>query len=95
MVGFLAFFFPRIALLLVFFFSDYLQRAYDTLLWPLAGFIFLPLTTLAYAWAHNSNDGSISGIYLAVIVVAVLIDLGILGGNASHPTARKVYSRSN
>ena len=35
--------FPRIALLLLFFFSTYLERAYHGLLLPLLGFIFLPL----------------------------------------------------
>lgn len=71
--------FPRVVLLLVFFTSNYLQRAYSSLLWPLVGFFILPLTTLAYAWAKNSH-GSIEGIYLIGVLVAVLIDLGLLGG---------------
>jgi hypothetical protein len=41
--------FPRLALVLLFLFSNYLQRAYHGLLLPLVGFLFLPLTTLAYA----------------------------------------------
>jgi len=41
--------FPRIALVLLFFFSNYLQRAYHGLILPILGFIFLPLTTLVYA----------------------------------------------
>lgn len=77
----LALAFPRMVLVLVWLFSDYLGRAYDSMLWPLAGFIFLPLTTLAYAFAMNSNAGSVSGFYLVVVVLAVLIDLGMLGGS--------------
>ena len=77
-VGCLALFFPRIAIILVWLFSDYLGTAYQTVLWPLLGFIFLPLTTLAYAFAINAN-GSVSGIYLVIVVVAVLFDLGLLG----------------
>jgi len=42
----------------------------------------MPLTTLAYAWAINSR-GSVEGMYLVVVVVAVLIDLGLVGGSAS------------
>lgn len=68
-------------IVLVWLFSDYLGRAYETLLWPLLGFFFLPLTTLAYAFAMNSNAGSVSGFYLVIVVVAVLIDLGMLGGS--------------
>ena len=74
---------PRVVLILVFLFSDYLARAYETALWPLLGFFFLPLTTLAYAFAMNSNNGQVNGVYLALIVVAVLIDLGSLGGGDS------------
>ena len=76
--------FPLLVLFLVFFFSDYLSRAYQTMLWPLLGFFFMPLTTLAYAWAINSG-GSVQGLYLVVVVLAVLMDLGLLGsGEASR-----------
>ena len=81
-VGCLALLAPRFVIVLVVLFSDYLGRAYETTLWPLVGFLFLPLTTLAYAWAINSR-GSVDGIYLVVVVVAVLIDLGMFGGSAS------------
>jgi hypothetical protein len=64
-------------------FSDYIGRAYETRLWPLLGFFFMPLTTLAYAWAINSH-GSVDGGYLVVVVVAALIDWGIIGGSARN-----------
>jgi len=72
---------PRIAILLVVVFSDYIGTAYETNLAPLLGFFFLPTTTLAYAWAIHSR-GSVEGFQLVVVVLAVLIDLGILGGSA-------------
>ena len=81
LIGCLALATPRLALLLVFIFSTYLERAYDTLLWPVLGFIFMPLTVLAYAWAINTH-GSVEGIRLAVVVVAVLLDLGLVGGGS-------------
>lgn len=74
---------PRFAIILVVIFSDYIGRAYQTMLWPLLGFVFMPLTTLAYAWAIHSR-GSVQGVYLIVVVVAVLIDLGLIGGSASR-----------
>ncbi len=40
---------------------------------------FIPLTALAYAFAVNSN-GSVTGFYLVLVVVAVLVDLGLIGG---------------
>jgi len=81
LVGCLALVTPRLALALVFLFSSYLGRAYETLLWPLLGFFFMPLTTLAYAWAVNTN-GTVTGIYLVVVVIAVLLDLGLVGTGA-------------
>jgi len=78
-VGCLALFAPRVAIVLVVVFSDYIGRAYQTLLWPLLGFFFMPTTTLAYAWAINTNH-SVSGMYLVAVIVAVLIDLGLVGG---------------
>lgn len=74
---------PRVVLLLVAIFSNYLGRAFETVLWPVLGFFFMPTTTLAYAWARNSNNGSVDGFYLAVVVLAVLIDLGLIGGGGA------------
>jgi hypothetical protein len=82
LVGCLALAAPRVAIVLVVLFSNYIGRAYETALWPLAGFVFVPLTTLAYAWAINSR-GSVAGVHLVVVVIAVLIDLGLVGGSAS------------
>ena len=47
--------FPRVILVLMFFLSNYLARAYHNLLIPVLGFIFLPLTTIVYAWEVNSH----------------------------------------
>ena len=80
-VGCLALVTPRLAIVLVVLFSDYLGRAYETVVWPLLGFVFLPLTTLAYAWAINSR-GSVEGVHLAFVILAVLIDLGVVGGSS-------------
>ena len=80
-IGCIALAAPRFAIVLVVVLSDYIGRAYETTVWPFLGFLFMPLTTLAYAWAINSR-GSVAGLQLAVVVVAVLIDLGLVGGSA-------------
>ena len=82
-VGCLALIAPRFAIVLVVVFSDYIGRAYETTIWPLLGFLFAPCTTLAYAWAINSS-GSVEGVQLVVVIIAVLIDLGIVGGSAAQ-----------
>ncbi|MGA2576706.1 MAG: hypothetical protein ABSH24_11860 [Bryobacteraceae bacterium] len=79
--------FPRVALVLLWLLTTYLQRAYHGLLVPLIGFFFLPLTTLAYAWMVN-NHRPIEGVNLIVLIVAVVIDLGGLGGGEYHRRGR-------
>jgi uncharacterized membrane protein len=81
-VGCLALMAPRFAIVVVVLFSDYIGRANETMVWPFLGFLFMPLTTLAYAWAINSG-GSVEGLRLAVVIVAVLMDLGLIGGSAT------------
>jgi len=75
--------FPRVVLVLMFLFSTYLERAYHGLILPIVGFIFLPLTTLVYAWMVNSGYPP-SGTYLVLLILAVVIDVGGLGGSEYH-----------
>jgi hypothetical protein len=89
-VGCLALFFPRLAIIIVVLASDYIGQAYQTTIWPLLGFFFMPLTTLAYAFAMHQNSGSVSGIYLVLVVFAVLCDLGTFAGGASNKKVREV-----
>jgi len=79
--------FPRVVLVLLFLLSNYLTRAYHGLLIPLLGFIFLPLTTLAYAWEVN-NHMAIQGVNLLLLVIAVVVDLGGLSGGEWHRRSR-------
>ena len=71
--------FPRVVLAAMFLFSTYLQRAYDGLIIPVLGFLFLPLTTIVYAWLVNSHL-PFTGVNAFILIVAVLIDVGGLGG---------------
>lgn len=79
--------FPRIVLLALFFLTNYLSTAYTSLLVPLLGFVFLPITTLAYAWLVNSNL-PLEGLNLFILILAVIIDVGSWGGGAYHRRSR-------
>jgi hypothetical protein len=79
--------FPRIVLVVMYLTSTYLQRAYHDLIIPILGFFFLPLTTLVYAWLVNTHH-PMEGINLIYLLVAVIIDLGGLGGGESHRRRR-------
>ncbi len=90
LLALLAFFFPRFVMVLLYIFSTYLQTAFQTMIWPLLGFLFFPYTTLAYAFVMHQNNGSVSGLYLIVIIVAVLVDLGATGNAEVSRRKRRV-----
>jgi len=71
------FFFPRLAIAVLALTTTYMSRAFETTIWPVLGFLFMPFTTLAWALAKNEH-GSVSGVWLAIVVIAVLMDLGIV-----------------
>ena len=76
---------PRFVLAVLWLFSDYLNRAFESGWWPLLGFFFLPTTTIGYAIAQNAYstpDGGLEAIGIIVIVLGVLIDFGVIGGGA-------------
>jgi hypothetical protein len=76
LLGCLAISAPRIVILLVWLASDYFS-VYQTRIWPFLGFLFLPLTTLAYAFAMRYGDMQWTPIGVAALVTAVLVDLGL------------------
>jgi hypothetical protein len=69
---------PRIAIVLLALFSSFFERAFDGLFLPFLGFIFLPFTTLAYAWAINTR-GEVAGFETILVILALLADLGVFG----------------
>jgi hypothetical protein len=80
--------FPRVVLALMWFFSNYLQSAFHGgLMLPVLGFFFLPLTTIVYAWEIN-NAMPTEGINLLWLLIAVIVDLGGLGGGAHRQSRR-------
>ena len=79
--------FPRVVLAALFLFSNYLERAYHGIIIPIVGFIFLPVTTLAYAWMVNTHT-PIDGPYLVALIIAVVIDLGGIGGGGYYRSRR-------
>ena len=56
-------------------------------LFLILGFVFLPLTTLVYAWMVNSGI-PVVGINILYLLVAALLDLGSMGGGYRTHRAR-------
>jgi hypothetical protein len=97
LVGCLAVLFPRLAVFLVWLFGgDYLTRAYESWVFPLLGFLFLPMTTLAFAFGLNSlgRPGEMEPLGWLLVALAVLSDLGLLRGGARGAAgARERFER--
>ena len=66
---------PRLALFLLWLFTDLLSRAFESWFVPFLGFFLLPWTTLAYAGMWSSSN-RVSGFEWFIVVLAFLIDLG-------------------
>ncbi len=80
--GCLALFFPRLATVLVWLFvPGYLERAVSPWYWLVLGFLFLPTTTLAFAYSMNTlaPAGDVPALGWVLVAVGGLIDLGLVG----------------
>ncbi len=77
-------FVPRLIMVGVFLFTNWFLQAYTTWIWPILGFIFMPYTTLAYMVIMLNNKHQVSGGWIVLLIVAVIVDLGGQGGSASR-----------
>jgi len=73
--------FPRLVLALLFFFTNFLSRAYHGMLIPLLGFFVLPLTTLVLRLDREQRRGGTGNLY-GGHNNCVLVDLGLIGHTA-------------
>ena len=66
---------PRLAIFVLFLFSDLLERAYDDWIVPLIGFFLLPWATPAYAVMWSAGPNGVDGFEWFIVVLAFLADL--------------------
>ena len=57
------------------------ETTFQTAIWPCLGFLFLPFTTLMYAWLMQGQglNGQIQGIDWLWLILAIVIDVANLG----------------
>ena len=83
LIALLMFFGPRVVLVLAWLFTNW-YRAFDSTLIALAGFLFLPWTSLAWMYTYFHNGGALSGGYVVLLILAALGDLGAYGGGPHY-----------
>ncbi len=71
---------PRLLIALLWFFSGWFQGMFNSLLWPILGFIFLPTTLLWYSAVQRWFGGEWTLWPIVGIVVALAIDVSPAGG---------------
>ena len=81
-LGVLGVMFPRLALVAMWL-TGYGGRAFETMLWPILGFVTLPYTTCGYAIAMN-QFGEVRGWGLACVIFGAFLDITSHGGAASR-----------
>jgi hypothetical protein len=72
-----AFFMPRALLFFLYSTSQFMDRAFGSWITVALGVLFMPYTTLAYATSINWH-GEVSEGYAILVLVAVLLDFGII-----------------
>ena len=79
-VALIALAFPRILIAVLWFFTNWFSGVFESLLWPILGFCFLPVTMLWYSVVINNYSGQWTNTNIVIMVLAVVIDMGSWGG---------------
>ena len=80
LVALLALFTPRLVIVVLWLFTTWFRGLFDTPLWPILGFIFLPTTLLWYSAVQNWFGGEWTLWPIVGLVVALMIDVSPAGG---------------
>lgn len=74
-------FMPRVALALIWIFSNLVTRAFDTFVLPLLGIVLLPYTTLIYVLVYQPVTG-VSGFGWLLVILGFILDIASYTGGA-------------
>jgi hypothetical protein len=75
-LGCLGLFAPRVVTVLLWIFTDLVDRAFSSFIWPLLGIIFLPFTTLFYVLVYSVANHGPTGLGWVLVFIGLLLDLG-------------------
>lgn len=72
--------FPRLLIVILWFFTGWFTGLFSTLLWPILGFLFAPTTLLWYTAVQHWYGGHWGGWQLVGLAVAIAIDASPASG---------------
>ena len=79
-VALIALLFPRVLIVVLWLLTDWFSGVFSSILWPVLGFIFMPVTMLWYSVVINQFGGQWTTMNILLMVVAIVIDMGSWGG---------------
>ena len=89
LLGLIALFIPRVVVAILWFLTSWFHGLFDTKLWPILGFIFLPTTLLWYSVVQRWFDGQWTLWPIVGLVFALMLDVGAGRGRSSTPASRR------
>ena len=88
LLGLLAVAFPRVAIVLLWLFTNFFAGVYHNVILPVLGFLFLPLTLMVYTYLQKTTPGPLQTPQLIFLFIAVILDLGLVGGGTFRSRRR-------
>ncbi|HEX6291341.1 MAG TPA: hypothetical protein VFZ66_19310 [Herpetosiphonaceae bacterium] len=79
LLGLLALATPRLVIVLLWLFSDWFTGIFESALWPVLGFFFLPTTLLWYTAVQHWFGGAWTFWPIVGLVIALMIDVSPAG----------------
>jgi len=71
---------PRLVIAVLYFFTTWFNGLFDTTLWPILGFIFLPTSFLWFTAVQRWFGGQWTLWPIVGLVIALMIDISPAGG---------------
>jgi hypothetical protein len=75
---------PRVVIVLLWLFTGWFRGIFDTALWPVLGFIFLPTTLLWFTAVQHWFGGQWTLWPVVGLVLALLVDVSPAGGRRAR-----------
>ena len=80
----IALFLPRLVAVYLYFFTSWFQGVFETHLWPILGFLFMPYTMLWYSAVINWYYGEWGFWQIVVLIIAIIADFSSDGSATNN-----------
>jgi hypothetical protein len=78
---------PRV-LSLALYLTGWYEGVFDSIFWPIVGFIFMPTTLIAYGFVFRYMGGDWGPLEIGLLIIGILIDIGPAAGHRKVKIAK-------